>query len=59
MANVSAVLDRCAEILEKAGLIYIIVVQTPGTKVSSAKGNVERQDAAQMLREVAAAVELN
>lgn len=59
MADVSEVLDRCGDILEQAGLIYVIVVQTPGTKVSSARGNVERQDAAQMLREAAAATELN
>jgi hypothetical protein len=59
MANVSEVLDRCGDLLEEAGLIYIIVVQTPGTKVASARGNVARQDVAQMLRETADATERN
>lgn len=57
MANVNEALDRCSEVLEESGLIYIIVVQTSDTKLTSARGNVERQDAAQMLREAADAAQ--
>lgn len=57
--SLKEVLDQCGDLLEQAGLVYVIVVQRAGTKLASAKGNVERAQAAQMLREAADVTEVN
>jgi hypothetical protein len=46
-------LEQCEIILEGVGLIFIIVTQIPNSKMCYIKGNVERHNAAQMLREAA------